>query len=214
MDAQNALLVFVKYPRAGEVKTRLAAKVGTERAAEMYRCWITDVLTALQRLRPHTCLIGYFTGAPATLFAPWNPLVDEWLPQPEGGLGDRLDHGFRVLSERFVKMAAIGTDCLELDAELVLQSFVMLEHADVVLGPSSDGGYYLISSRGYRQGLFDNIRWSTDRTLQDQIQVCVDRNWRVSQLPARSDIDTWDDWQEYCRRQGRPLHPPSPKQPD
>ena len=80
----GAVVVFLKYPEPGRVKTRLAATVGGERAAELYREWIGRVLTALQPLRPDVAIVGAIDGAPAAQFADWSPLVDQWWPQPAG----------------------------------------------------------------------------------------------------------------------------------
>ena len=207
--AQNVLAVFLKFPTPGKVKTRLAAGLGDEQAASLYRQWITDVLNPLQVLRPASAILGYFTGAEADGFSPWSHLVDEWLPQPAGDLGRRLDFAFQTLHRRFAKVAAIGTDCLDLSADLVTLCFQKLDAAEVVLGPSSDGGYYLIGTSRRRPGLFDGVRWSSNQTLRDQLQVCTNNGWNVEMLPVRSDIDTWEDWREHCLRKGFPI-PPNP----
>src|SRR4051812_9564630 len=110
------LLVFLKYPEPGKVKTRLAAEFGAEGAARLYREWVGGVLGAVQTARPWVHVVGFFDGAPAGRFAEWAALVDEWLAQPAGGLGERLAAGFAWGHERGGPVLAIGTDCLDLHA--------------------------------------------------------------------------------------------------
>lgn len=209
---QPALLVFLKYPAPGRVKTRLAADLGPHAAARLYRRWIELVFRQLQPLRPDYRLLALYDGAPLGRFAPWLPLADRWLPQHHGNLGQRLDAAFRQIQldepgtavPSYPRPAcAIGTDCLELDPPLIRQAFQLLGTCDVVLGPAYDGGYYLIGTAAFCPRLFDNIRWSTPWTLDDQIRQCRQLGCSYACLPPRRDIDTLDDWRAL-------RHPPSP----
>lgn len=196
------MLVFLKHPTPGLVKTRLASTVGAERAAELYRSWITQVLTKLQPLRPALSVIGAIDGADPKAFADWDSLVDGWWTQPAGNLGNRLDAGFRTFQQTNNAVFAIGTDCLEIDPELIRQALVVLRKADVVFGPTGDGGYYLVGLSRFLPGFFDSIRWSSPDTLSDHLSRCREHHWQVELLPQRDDIDTWDDWVAYCERGG------------
>lgn len=209
MPSCDAIAVCLKYPQPGRVKTRLAAHVGDKMAANMYGEWIAEVFCQLQPLRPKVSIVGYFTGAERDRFSRWDPLTDDWLEQPPGDLTARLDFAFLHLSGQFSKVLVIGTDCLDIDAELCTQALELLDRCHVVLGPTTDGGYYLIGSNCYRAGLFRNIRWSTEHTLADQLQVCQQNEWSVNLLPQRSDIDTWEDWQTRCERLNVPPIKPS-----
>jgi hypothetical protein len=191
------LLVFLKYPAAGKVKTRLAASIGPERAAEFYREWVGLVLDRLQPLRGSVRIIGCYDGAPQAAFAPWNPLVDEWWPQPAGDLGARLQSAFETWQAGDGRIAAIGTDCLDVDSALMQSAFAALEGADVVFGPTVDGGYYLVGAARRFPGIFDGIPWSTSDTLTAHIALCRQHGWSVDFLPTLRDIDTWEDWLEY-----------------
>lgn len=226
-----SLLVFLKYPEAGKVKTRLGAALGFQKAAELYRSWIDRVLQNIQPLRSQACIIALYEGAPWEAFAPWHHLFDLAWCQRGSHLGERLTaalHQAHVLmwnSAAFpdpptapkrqswtketpssadfpirTPVCAIGTDCLELDVPLLQQSFELLQHHDVVIGPSFDGGYYLIGTASFRPHLFDNIRWSSPWTLEDQLRQCNTLGCSVAYLPPRWDIDTLEDWQAYCQR--------------
>ena len=113
----GTVLVYLKYPEPGRVKTRLAATVGPARAAELYRVWIGHVFERLQPLRPAVSVIGAIDGAAPEAFAQWASFVDGWWPQPAGDLGHRLDAGFKQFHEADAPVLAVGTDCLELDAD-------------------------------------------------------------------------------------------------
>ena len=199
----KSVLVFMKYPEPGQVKTRLAASMGSDRAAELYRCWIGDVLGVLQPLRDTTHIVGYFVGAPAEAFREWHGLADSWRPQPPGDLGQRLSAGFELGFQLGGPVLAVGTDCLEMDGDLLLAAFEDLSRHDAVFGPTPDGGYYLVGLAMPRPALFHSIRWSSPFTLADHLERCREQGWSVSLLPARHDIDTEQDWHDYLRRTER-----------
>ena len=194
------VVVFMKEPQPGLVKTRLAVTVGDRRAAELYREFVGTVLEQLQPLRSDGpkgfTLVGYHDG-PAEAFASWEGLVDRWLPQPEGDLGVRL----ATATDADGATLAIGTDCLEIPADLVRGAAARLAEADVVFGPAIDGGYYLVGCRCRTPGLFDGIAWSTPQTLDHQLQRCRSLGLSAGLLEPRHDIDTWEDWCRYRERQ-------------
>ena len=194
------LLVFLKYPTPGKVKTRLAAHVGDQRAAELYREWIGLVLAQVQPLRADVRVMGFFDGGTPDDFAAWDSRVDCWLPQPEGDLGNRLRAGFEMAQNAGGPVVAIGTDCLEIDAALIQGAFDILTEKDAVFGPALDGGYYLLGTARHLAGFFDGIPWSSQSTLDAHLSVCREHSWSVGLLPARRDIDTWEDWLAYCER--------------
>ncbi len=200
---RRTLLVFVKYPQPGRVKTRLARTVGPERAATLYRDWIGLVLDRLQPLRVTTRLVAYFDGAAERAFADWHQFADDWQPQPAGDLGERLAAGFQAGFASGGPVLAVGTDCLEMEPDLLEQAFEELSHKDVVFGPTPDGGYYLVGTAAVRPSLYRAVRWSSPYTLSDHLLRCRAEGWSVALLPTRHDLDTWEDWQAYLVRAGR-----------
>jgi hypothetical protein len=197
------LLIFLKHPAPGAVKTRIAKTIGDERAADLYRSWIGRILGVLQSLRPSTSLVGVHAGAAATAFAEWDHLVDDWWPQPDGDLGRRLADGFVRAHRLAHRVIAIGADCLEIEPALVDDAFERLNSVQVVFGPAADGGYYLIGVAGDQPGLFDQVRWSDPETLADHLKRCRELGLSAALLPMRNDIDTWEDWVRYCARTGQ-----------
>ena len=195
------LLVFLKYPAAGRVKTRLAVDIGPDVAAALYREWIGVVLRAVQPLRPGVAVVGYFDGSAVEAFAEWHALVDVWLPQPVGDLGARLAVGFAWGHRQGGLVVAIGTDCPEIAAEHVAQAIAILNDADAVFGPATDGGYYLVGTRQEMPNFFDDVRWSSPHTLADHLNRCQTLGLSLGLLPELADIDTGADWRAYQQRQ-------------
>jgi uncharacterized protein len=194
------LLVFLKYPEPGKVKTRLADELGQDVAASLYREWIGTVLRNMQPLRGTVCIIGCFDGAPVERFSEWNRYVDEWQEQPAGDLGSRLTQGFEWAHRRGGPVIAIGTDCLDLTARHVESALELLRECDGVFGPTTDGGYYLVGTRTQVLGFFEGVRWSSPHTLSDHLERCRALRLRSCLTEQLADIDTAADWRAYQAR--------------
>ena len=194
------LLVFLKYPAAGRVKTRLAESIGPDHAAELYRQWIEIVFSRIQPLRASTRVVAFYDGAPGDAFGQWRSSADDWWPQPDGDLGVRLDAAFKNWQSDDDPAVAIGTDCLDLEAAHIESAFGVLQNRDAVFGPAEDGGYYLVGLARYLPGFFRGIPWSTSKTLAAHRSLCQRKGWSFGLLPSLGDIDTLDDWQQYERR--------------
>ena len=195
---RRAVLVFVKYPEPGRVKTRLAATVGAERAAEIYRKLVAEVFARLPGgVETVVCFdpaerredfMGWLTP-----LAPGRAL--HFLPQHAGDLGVRLDHAFaETFALGFERVAAIGTDCIAMDSAIFEETWTSLDERDVALGPSKDGGYYLIGLRAPCPALFRDIEWSTPRVLASTLARAGDAGMSIHLLPRLSDVDTEEDW--------------------
>jgi rSAM/selenodomain-associated transferase 1 len=189
------------------VKTRLAATIGAAAAADLYRGWIGLVLERVQPVRGMLAVFGAIDGVDSSDRleagpAEWQSLVDGWWPQPSGDLGSRLGAGFRDHAATG-PVLAIGTDCLEIEPDIIRQACDILRERDAVFGPASDGGYYLVGTARYLPGFFDGIRWSGPHTLADHVERCREHSWTFGLLPMLNDIDTWDDWLAYRERTER-----------
>jgi rSAM/selenodomain-associated transferase 1 len=204
MSDRPILVVFLKYPEPGKVKTRLAAEMGAQAAADLYRDWIGIVLGNLQALRPSVRVVGLFDGAAEAQFAVWNSLIDEWVAQAGGDLGERLSAAFGWGHSRGGPVLAIGTDCLELNREQIEEAIHRLADADAVFGPAADGGYYLVGMKRHVPDVFTGIRWSSPHTLHDQLHRCEELGLRPSLSPQLADIDTLADWRAYLLRRDTP----------
>lgn len=191
------VLLFVKYPEPGKVKTRLAATVGAERAAEIYRQLAEEVL---RRLPADLEVLAMFDPPErAAELAAWlrRPPGDaalEWIPQSPGDLGVRLRDAFAAgFARGFDALAAIGTDCVELGHVHFAAAWPALAQHDAVLGPAVDGGYYLLALRAPHPELFRDIAWSTDTVSRQTLDRAAEAGLSLHLLPELRDIDTEED---------------------
>ena len=201
---RRAVLIFVKYPEPGRVKTRLAATVGAEQAAEIYERMVAEVFATLPG--DAVAIVCFDPAARSEEIRQWiGGLAAEktlhFLPQATGDLGERLESAFaEVFALGFGQVAAIGTDCVEIDAAIFHETWTALGQHDVVLGPSEDGGYYLIALAAPCAPLFHGIPWSSACVLADTLARAAAADLRVHLLPVRFDVDTEEDWR---RARGR-----------
>jgi uncharacterized protein len=195
---ERALIVFVKYPEPGRVKTRLAADIGADEAARIYS------RLALRQIGEAVAA----TDAPPFVFfdpAERDGEVEQWLAeydgrialaaQMEGSLGERMHAAFRrIFSRNETRRAVIiGTDCPGLDAARIGEAFVALDAHDLVLGPAADGGYYLLGMRTLLPWVFEGMPWSTDRVLSATLDAAAAHGTRVGLLGELRDVDTVAD---------------------
>jgi rSAM/selenodomain-associated transferase 1 len=194
MREQKALGLFAKWPIPGRVKTRLAPSNAAwgARAAQAF------LLDALQRFAAVEAQ-RVLAFAPAEHEADFAALVaDRFLltPQGDGDLGQRLAAFFAQQFDIGARaVVVIGTDSPTLPVEYVEHAFAELANTDVVLGPATDGGYYLIGCKPDHPPLFDNIAWSSGRVLADTIAALAESRWRLALLPPWYDVDTPEDWE-------------------
>ena len=194
------LLLFLRYPQVGRTKTRLIPALGAAGAAELQRQMAEYLVRRLQH--PRWTFQVQYSGAS---LAQMHDLLGEdfrYRQQAEGDLGDRLWHGFeRAFSQESGLMncaIAIGADCPDLSGSHIQQAFDALQHSDVVLGPASDGGYYLIGLRQPTAGvslrsLFQDIDWSTSYVFQQTMQKVQQLGLKSAQLEMLSDVDRPED---------------------
>ena len=199
----NVLMVFAKAPIPGRVKTRLAEELGEVEAAEIYRELGLRTVRQLDGGSYRT-VIYYDPPDSVDEMRDWLGTEDhEYLPQPEGDLGKRLIHAFEWGFSEGELVCVVGTDILGLDASLIERAFSLLSGssgADAVLGPATDGGYYLLGLRQRAPGLFEGISWSTDRVLDESMKRAEDLGLSVKSLLPLADVDRAEDVPEEYRK--------------
>ena len=205
MTHAERLIIFTRYPEAGKAKTRLIPAIGAKGAAQLQRQMTEWTITQARRLAAErNCKIEvHFThNQPQTLH-----LMQAWLgadlhyyPQAEGDLGGKLTDAiaaaFATDADRVV---VIGTDCPSLTATLLDRAFDRLLNQDVVIGPATDGGYYLIGLRSPQPALFTEIAWSTAAVFEQTLDRVRQQQLSVATLPPLADIDRPEDlavWQQ------------------
>ena len=188
-----ALLVFAKAPRPGEVKTRLARSIGDAAAADVYRRMGRFVVDRLAGVGATVTVCYDPPGAGDEIRAWLGDAPDRYVAQPSGDLGQRMAHMFERAFEAADRVVVIGTDAPSVDAGTVHRALEALESADVVLGPATDGGYYLMGLRAPCPTLFQGISWSTDTVLRDTLARAREAGVRLTWLEVESDVDTADE---------------------
>ena len=188
---QTALIIFVKNAVYGKVKTRLAATVGDAKALDIYRALVAHTHRITISL-PHDKYVYY-----SDFVEPDDVWNDAFFKRQQQGtdLGIRMQHAFQqVFNEGYKRVVIIGSDCMELDTGIIEQAFAALQKTNAVIGPATDGGYYLLGLTAMHNRLFEHIAWSTNRVLNQTIAVCGELQLRYALLPQLSDIDEAADW--------------------
>jgi len=191
---RDALIVFVKAPRPGATKTRLAAHIGAESAAAVYRAIAGEVARRTAPRHGEYERLFFYTPADA------GPEVAAWLagetcrPQVEGDLGARMAAAFEETFRHGAgRVAIIGTDVPGLSGEVVREALAALQDHDVALGPARDGGYYLMALARPCPGLFTSIPWSTPAVLTATLERASVLGLSVRLLDPMRDVDTLED---------------------
>jgi rSAM/selenodomain-associated transferase 1 len=197
----DVLMIFLKEPRPGTVKTRLAREVGEGPAARLYRALAeAEVAATTPRADVYSRLL-FFTPPEARLsIAEWFPR-EALVPQSTGDLGQRMAEAFKDAFARGARrVCIIGTDVPWVDRALVEDALLSLDDHDVVLGPAHDGGYYLLALDRPRPELFSGIAWSTPSVLAATAERAGSLGLSIRLLPVLPDIDTAEDVRAHWRR--------------
>jgi rSAM/selenodomain-associated transferase 1 len=191
---RQVLGLFAKWPAPGAVKTRLAGPTSPEWAARVARAFLGDTLERLAAV-PVRRVLAFDPPETGPAFAALAGAGFETVPQPAGDLGQRLA-GFlnQQLQGGADAVVVVGADSPTLPPEHIAQAFQALEQADLVLGPTTDGGYYLLGCGRRLPPVFAGIDWSSNRVLAQTVACLADPSWRLALLPPWYDVDTVDDW--------------------
>lgn len=190
---KQALLVIAKRPRAGQTKTRLTPPLSGAQAAKLYGCFLRDTLNLARTVPAVTRFILYAPPGEQRYF---KQLAPDFLllPQAGAGLGARLDNALtHCLSHGFDRAVVINSDGPTLPPSYIARAFEALNQAEVVFGPSEDGGYYLIGLTQPRPRLLREVKMSTPTVLQDSLALANQDGLRVALLPPWYDVDTIED---------------------
>ena len=194
----KALLLMVRNPERGKVKTRLAAGLGEDQALAIYL-----------RLLEHTRRLALEVDAERLVF--YSDYIDRGDGFAQGGfrqyvqcsgdLGARMDYAFSLPFKMggFHRVVIIGSDCPELTAQRVEEAFEALLHCDYVLGPSPDGGYYLLGMTRWQRSLFRDKSWSSEWVLEQTRREIEASGGRLHLLEPLRDVDTAEDWEALGR---------------
>lgn len=207
----QGVLLFLKAPERGGVKTRLACAIGPEAALEIYRNFVLDTLSMLKKAGRPT-IICYTPEKAKKAVAQWLSGHDPFWPQTGTDLGERMAAAFaRAFSENYGRVLLMGTDIPGLPASVIQEAFDALTRHPAVIGPALDGGYYMIgfTKSGFSPAYFQGIDWSTPRVFAQTIGRMRLNGVSCHILPQRRDIDDWEDLKDLIsRREDLRFHAP------
>ncbi|HAB16071.1 MAG TPA: TIGR04282 family arsenosugar biosynthesis glycosyltransferase [Verrucomicrobiota bacterium] len=194
--AENRLVVFLRAPRLGAVKTRLAAEIGAEAALAVYRFLVArtfDVLSGVANVE-----LRFTPDDAEAEVASWRGETWRLIPQGDGSLGQRLERATAAaFASGLKRVVLIGTDCPELTLRDLEAAFEALVTNDLVIGPASDGGYWLIGLRQPCSAIFTDISWGSSEVLKETLTKARDAGLKYTCLRELGDVDTASDWQRY-----------------
>ena len=189
---KNLIIVFVRTPELGKVKTRLAKSIGDVSALTIYKLLLKHTETVLHDLS-FDKVVYYSEKVEENDF--WEARLFEKKRQKGADLGKRMQHAFETAFEKgYQKVLIIGSDLFDLKSIHITTAFEALENHDLTIGPSLDGGYYLLGMKELYPAVFKNKKWGTDSILGNTLKDLQQQN--VKLLEALNDIDTFEDLQQ------------------
>ncbi len=190
--SKEVLCIFSRYPVAGKTKTRLIPVLGKSKAAELQQKLSAHLFAQCQgllNLRQIDIQV-HATDGSLEHIREWVPENMECYEQVDGDIGRRMQH---ALQENFAQNATsvviVGSDCPGVTAEIIDTAFASLTENDLVLGPSCDGGFYLIGMKSNNCMLLEEIDWQTDKTLVQVISRAQHGRLTYTALKTLEDID-------------------------
>ena len=206
----SGIIIMLKYPQPGMVKTRLGKELGFERAAELYRYFVACELVTVQSLHV-PILLSCHHHRPLSAYRAWLGGEFRYISQAEGDLGVKMRTSFQsAFDQGLSRVVLIGSDLPHLPAAYIQSALTRLQDHDAVLGPALDGGYYLMGlyRRSFQPGIFEEIPWSTSQVLALTQKRLGDHDLKTFLLPSLRDIDTLEDLESLLPLQDLPAAPP------
>jgi len=203
---QNALIIFARYPVLGKVKTRLATSFGEEFALGFYKECSRHLFADVVQNQNDFITPFLFCSEKDELnkMKNWAGSGFEFHYQEGSDLGERMSNAFKkAFALGAKKSIIIGTDVPDISKDLITRSFGLLDEEDFVVGPSTDGGYYLLGMKKLNNNLFTGINWSTETVLDQTINRITNDNFSFAKLEQLLDIDDRHSlklWMKECNK--------------
>jgi len=200
------IIIMLKYPQPGMVKTRLGKDLGAKRAAELYRHFVACELVTVHSLQA-SVLLSCHPHRPLSAYRAWLGGEYEYISQAEGDLGVKMRTSIETAFDMGLsRVVLIGSDLPHLPAAYIQSALTRLQDHDAVIGPALDGGYYLIGlhRQSFHPEIFTEIPWSTSQVMTLTQKRLVDYNLNTFVLPSLRDIDTLEDLKSLLTVQGLP----------
>lgn len=181
----------MRNPVKGKVKTRIAQSLGDDKALLIYRILLEHTQYITQHIE---CAKYVFYADNINEYDGWLSDIYHRAIQSNGDLGNKMSKAFeQIFNTGATQAIIIGSDCYDLRAVDIEKAFDLLAEADIVIGPASDGGYYLLGMKIHQPALFENISWSTALVLQETLGICTQQGLKYILLPVLNDVDEEKD---------------------
>jgi len=191
----DCIIIFIKSLLTRQVKSRLAKDIGPEAATAIYQCFVDDTLRLLEK-SAYPFIIAYYPPAAEIEVKQWLGEEYNYFSQQGNDLGENMKNAFyHIFNAGFSRVLLTGSDIPDLPPAVINEAFLGLETSDAVIGPSLDGGYYLIgfNETKFLPDIFENIKWSTPTVFQETMTIFQEHNYHVHKLTGWRDVDDFAD---------------------
>ncbi|MBI4825030.1 MAG: TIGR04282 family arsenosugar biosynthesis glycosyltransferase [Nitrospirae bacterium] len=201
-DAKNAFIIFVRTPEAGKVKTRLMKDLGSGKTLRAYKSFVADTMKICDGLKEVDKFLGCFPTTQDTFLknlSRKHKFKGEFVQRGKD-LGEKFINAFSdKFKEGYDKVVVIGSDSPTIPVDFIRQAFDELDRKDFVLGPCTDGGYYLVGMKKLFSNVFKGIPWDSSDVLNKTLDKLYAGRVKFSLLPFWYDVDNIDDLNFYKR---------------
>lgn len=194
MNSRKGIIIFIKNPIPGKVKTRLARDLGNDKAVKIYKALLSYTHSIVKEIEAQRYLF----------YADYINEEDDWSNdefikglQHQGGLGDRIEDAFATALQKCSKVLIIGSDCPQIKTHHIEEAFKLLDKKELVIGPTLDGGYYLLGMKSVHKQLLEDIPWSSGQEFEVTVRRALKNNLSIDILPSLADVDYREDWEKY-----------------
>jgi len=186
---ENLIIVFIRNPELGKVKTRLAKTIGNKSALNIYKFLLNHTEKTIRDIKCHKAIYYSEQIIDNDL---WSNDIYKKYEQKGDDLGMRMLNAIQdAFNKNYKKVVIVGSDLFDLKTQYIIKSFNKLETHNIVVGPATDGGYYLLGMKKLHKSIFINKTWGTDTVLTNTIKDLKNEN--VFLLKPLNDIDTYND---------------------
>jgi len=189
-----ALILFVRNPEKGKVKTRLARAVGEEQALKIYKALLQHTREVAAQVEARRLL--FYSEAIQRQDA-WPEDQFEKFLQRGDSLGARMHHAFEQALQLAPRAVIVGSDIAQIRPDIIEKAFTALNTHEYVIGPAIDGGYYLLGMNQPSPELFMGIEWSTPTVCEETLAIIEQKGATCAKVDTLSDIDYAEDWERY-----------------
>lgn len=189
MNSRNALIIFTRNPELGKCKTRLARVIGDDAALDIYRLLLKHTAEVTRQVDADKYV---FYTEQIVVSDIWDDSIFHKKIQRGDDLGEKMNNAFMdVFNNEYEKVMIVGSDLFDLTPQIIEDAFRQLQTHDIVIGPSEDGGYYLLGMKTLHSGIFQDKEWGSDTVLAETLECC--KHLKTAKLPELNDIDTYED---------------------